>query len=294
MTAEVLAILGLGTMGGRAAARAVQQGFEVVGYDPSATARQDASAAGVEVTDDVSHAVASARTILLSVPRPEHVRGLAEGALAAAAPGSVVADLSTIDAQTARAAGKTLGDRQVTYLDAPVLGRPERCGFWTLVVGGPAAAVATVEPILQKSVAARVLRVGDVGAGSVVKLLNNLMFGAINAVTAEVLTIAADNDVDPAVFVDAVAESGAATVSNLFKEAAPRMVAGDYSPVFALDLLAKDNGLALQLADQSGTAAPIAELVDALNRAAADLGLGSWDSGVLHKAYRNLDVRPQR
>ncbi|MGH3743225.1 MAG: NAD(P)-dependent oxidoreductase, partial [Micromonosporaceae bacterium] len=162
------------------------------------------------------------------------------------------------------------------------------CGVWTLVVGGPETAVRRVAPVLEKTIAKRVARVGDVGAGSAVKLLNNLMFGAINAVTAEVLTICRQTGVDPELFVDAVAESGAATVSNLFKEAAPRMIAGDDEPTFALELLAKDNRLALQLAQQTLTAAPIAATVDMLNTAGLAKGLGHRDSGAILRVYDSV------
>jgi 3-hydroxyisobutyrate dehydrogenase len=119
------------------------------------------------------------------------------------------------------------------------------------------------------------------------------MFGAINAVTAEALTICEQSGVDPALFVDAVAQSGAATVSNLFKELAPRMIAGDDEPTFALELLAKDNRLALRLAQQMHTAAPMAASVDMLNTAGLAQGLGARDSGAVHRVYATLSPRVQ-
>ena len=283
-----LAVLGLGTMGGRVAALAVREGLTVVGYDPVAAARERAREQEIEVSQDAALAAASADTILISVPRPEHVAALASGPLLDAAPGSVVVDISTIDPGTAQQAAAALAERGVFYIDAPVLGRPDRCGAWTLVAGGSEAVVDSVTPLLVKTVATRVVRVGDVGAGSVVKLLNNLMFGAINAVTAEVLTLARDHGLDPSVFVDAVATSGAATVSNLFKEIAPRMISGDDEPMFALALLAKDNRLALELALTSGTAAPIAQAVDRINTAAVEQGLADRDTGAVHQAYPRL------
>jgi len=283
-----LAVIGLGTMGGRCAALAVEKGFAVAGYDPVGAVRERAAGHGVTVAPDAAAAVREARVVLVSVPLPEHVVDLADGPLQEAAPGTVVVDLSTIDPGSARQAHESLAGRDVVYVDAPVLGRPDRCGAWTLVVGGPAGAVEQVTPVLEKTVAARVLRVGDVGAGSAVKLLNNLMFGAINAVTAEALTICRHSGVDPAVFVDAVAQSGAATVSNLFKELAPRMIADDDEPTFALELLAKDNRLALQLAQQMRTAAPVAATVDMLNTVGLAHGLGPRDSGAVHRVYGSL------
>lgn len=291
MTAE-LAVIGLGTMGGRVAARAVEKGRTVIGHDPSPAAAERARSAGVQVTS-AAECVASAPVVLLSVPKPEQVRDLATSVLTHANPGTVIADLSTIDPASAREAATGLAARGIGYLDAPVLGRPEGVGNWTLVVGGPGESVDRVTELLTAVAAARVVRVGEVGAGSVVKLLNNLMFGAINAVTAEALALCRDNGVDPGVFTQTVAESGAATVSNLFQNLAPRIVSGDDEPVFAMDLLAKDNRLAAELASESGTPAPIANAVNALNSQTVDLGLGPRDSAAVYQLYnRDPDTNP--
>lgn len=283
-------VLGLGTMGGRVAGALAEAGHQVRGYDPATAARDAAQAAGIDVRDDIAAALAGAEVVVLSLPRPEHVREVAAGPLPELA-GAVVADLSTIDPGSARAAAEVLTAAGVSYVDAPVLGRPDKIGAWTLPAGGAPGAVEVVRALLEGPVAKAVPHVGEVGAGSTIKVLNNLMFGAINAVTAEVLHASAAAGVDPEVFVRTVADSGAATVSNLFREIAPKMVAGDYSPAFALDLLAKDNRLALELARQVGAPAPVAELVDTLNTAAAELGHGAQDTGVVLELYRSRSGR---
>lgn len=278
-------VLGLGTMGGRAAAAAAAAGHDVVGFDPVPEVRARAAGEGVRVVDTAEAALDGAEVVLVSVPRPEHVRALADGALRSAAAGTVVVDLSTIDPATARQAAATLAEDGVVYLDCPVLGRPAGCGTWTLVVGGADLDVARVAPLLESTLARRVIRVGDVGAGSVVKILNNLMFGAINAVTAEAVHLCRGAGIDPSLFVDAVLESGAATVSNLFRDIGPRLVAGRDEPVFALDLLAKDNRLALDLAAGAGLEAPVAEAITQVNDRALALGYGSRDSIAVLHAY---------
>lgn len=283
-------VLGLGTMGSRIAAALASAGNEVRGFDPFAGAREVAAAAGVDVRDDAGDALDGAHIVVLSVPRPEHVLESARGPLSGAS-GAVVADLSTIDPGTAREAARLLAEHDVAYVDAPVLGRPDKIGNWTLPVGGGETAVDAVRAVLEGAVAKSVVRVGDVGAGSTVKLLNNLMFGAINAVTAEVLTASALAGVDPEVFVRTVADSGAATVSNLFRELAPKLLADDYSPAFSLGLLAKDNLLALELAREVGASAPIAEAVDAINVAAIELGHSADDTGAVQELYRARSVR---
>ncbi|MEU4314228.1 NAD(P)-dependent oxidoreductase [Nocardia sp. NPDC024068] len=281
-------VLGLGTMGGRVAAAAREAGYDVRGFDPVAAARDAAAAAGVDVAGDGAAAVADADLILLSVPRPEHVRALAADVLPAAPEGAVVVDLSTIDPTTARQVAADLQKHGVTYIDAPVLGRPAKCGSWMLVCGGAEEAIDKVTPALTATIASTVQRVGEVGAGSVVKIANNLMFGAINAITAEALTLCERNGVDGATFVDAVSRSGAATVSNLFKELGPRMVDADDDPNFALALLAKDNRLALDIAQESGTPSPLATAIVGINDVGLDEGLGARDTGAIIKAYAAL------
>lgn len=283
-----IAVLGLGTMGGRSAVRAVNSGYNVTGYDPVAATRNQAAEAGVNPVDNVEEAVSAASLVLLSVPRPEHVAQLAHGPLQHAQAGTTVVDLSTIDPDTARDAAASLAERGVVYMDAPVLGRPEKCGSWTLVVGGLETEFDVAAKLLKEIIATRVIRVGGVGSGSVVKLLNNLMFGAINTVTAEALTLCEAQGVDSSQFVNAVAESGAATVSNLFKELAPRMVANDYDPTFSLDLLTKDNRLALELARSRGMEAPVAATVNRVNELAIERGLGEFDTGAVQSIYRDL------
>ena len=285
--ATELAIFGLGVMGGRAAERALAAGFSVTGYDPSETSRARSSEAGVTVTDNPSQATTSSRVIMLFLPLPEDVLKLVNDHLVHARSGTIVVDLSTVDPGTSRTAALTLAESGIIYLDAPVLGRPQGCGTWTLVVGGEDQEISQVSEVLLATVAANVVRVGSTGAGSVVKLLNNLMFGAINAVTAEMLAICEDNHVDPALFVDTISNSGAATVSKLFLDLAPRMVSGDDDPVFSLKLLAKDVNLALRLAESSGTTAPIAATVAHINSLAMNLGLGHRDTSAVLAAYRD-------
>lgn len=283
-----VAVLGLGTMGGRAAARLAEAGFVVHGYDPAPAARERATGQGVRVHPAAEDAVAAAEVVLLSLPGPAQVTAAAAGPLTAAGSGTVVADMSTIDPDTARNAAAALANAGVTYLDAPVLGRPDRCGRWTLPVGGPQSAVSRVAAVAEGTIAARVVRTGDVGAGSAIKLLNNLMFGAINAVTAEALNLCRLSDVDPGLFVDTLADSGAAPVSGLFRELGPKIVDADYSPTFGLGLLHKDNRLALELAQRVGGPSFVASCVDQVNSLAMGRGVADQDTGIVYELYRSL------
>lgn len=282
-----ITVLGLGTMGRRIAEAIAAAGHQVRGFDPSAAARDAAVADGIEVAPSAEDVVPGAELIVLSLPRPEHVLEAAAGPLSRADSGAVVADLSTIDPGSARRAAAILAEKKIGYVDAPVLGRPDKIGNWTLPVGGSDSDYQRVVAILQGTAAAKVIKVGDVGAGSVIKVLNNLMFGAINAITAEAMVACRLAGVDPETFAHTVSESGAATVSNLFKELTPKLVKDDYEPAFALALLTKDNRLALQLAQEVGAHVPMAEAIDKINSAAMELGYDDRDTGVIQELYRS-------
>lgn len=283
---DTVAVIGLGTMGGGVAARLVTAGATVRGYDPASEARERASQAGVGVHENPEAALPGANVVVLSLPGPEDVVRTASEVLSKAKRDAVIVDLSSIDPDSARQAASSVP--HATYLDAPVLGRPDRCGHWTLVAGGPADAIDRVRPLLESSIARKIAHIGETGSGSVVKLLNNLMFGAINAVTAETMEICERSGVDPELFTATVADSGAATVSGLFRELGGKIPTGDYSPSFALGLLQKDNRLALRLAERTRSPSFVAHCVDQLNTLATTQGWAHEDTAAVHRLYRML------
>jgi 3-hydroxyisobutyrate dehydrogenase len=285
-------VVGLGTMGGRTAARFASFGTRTAGFDISADAMTAASGQGVLVTDSVSALAKTAQLIVLSLPGPAEVIETVEAVVETVGSVETVIDISTIDPSTARAASGRLSAVGIDYLDAPVLGRPASVGNWTLVASGPSSVLDRWRDLLEHTIAKSVVHAGEqVGSGSVVKVLNNLMFGAINAVTAEVLVACALAGVDPAFFADTVARSGAASVSGLFKELAPRIVARDFSPTFSLGLLYKDNELALRLGTDVGSAMVIGHAVQLVNSIGMNFGLATDDSGSLSRVYEAMSFR---
>jgi 3-hydroxyisobutyrate dehydrogenase len=280
-------VIGIGVMGSRVAAALAEAGLNVIGHDIDPVARERAEALGVRVVAGAKEVLAQVPVVLLSLPMPADVLAVVEESLPAAE-GVLVIDLSTIDPGTAREAAARVRGAGGRYVDAPVLGRPASVGAWTLPAGGQDADVAEVSQLTVGTIAKAVLPVGDVGAGCLVKVLNNMMFGAINAVTAEVLDLADRWGLPPARFVEVVADSGAATVSPLFRDVAPRMAAHDHTPVFSLALLRKDVGLGITLAQQLDAPAEISTAVAELTNAAVGLGHGQDDTSALIELY---DIR---
>lgn len=281
----VVGVVGLGAMGGPIAA-ALATGRRVVVHDPSPEAAARGAASGCEVAPSLAALGEAVDTVVLSLPEAGVVSAVLDVLLGLDAPPTLVVDTSTIGPADSRAHAARCAERGVAHVDAPVLGRPAAVGRWTIPVGG-----STPEQgldALLAPVAARVVAVGEAGAGTTVKVVNNQMLAVINAATAEALAVAAAAGLDPGVFVDTVIDSGAASVSGLFRDVAPRAVDGDYDPVFSLALMRKDNALAVALASERGVPVPVSAAALDLHTRGVEAGLGARDSiavlGVLEDA----------
>jgi len=250
-------------------------------YDEDAArAERVAAECSVAAAADLAELARGADIVLLSLPGPQEVSDVVHGLLEAGSDLQVIVDLSTVDPVSTRARAAEARAHGVDYLDAPVLGRPARCGRWTLPVGGSPDALERARPALER-LATQIVHTGDSGAGNVIKLCNNLMFGAINAIAVESMEVARRLGVDLQVYFDTISTSGAATVSNLFLEVGPKIISGDTRPDFSLDLLHKDNLLALDMARSVGAPLLVSSAVSCLNALGKDRGLGPLDTSAL-------------
>ena len=283
-------VIGAGTMGMLVVETLLDDGHSVVVYDVNSDALQRAEEMGANVASHPRSVAEQSAIVLLLLPGPPQIEMVVtgrDGLLDGARQGQTIVDMSTADPGTARQLGEAASAHGVDFLDAPILGRPSAIGNWVLPVGGEAAVVERCRPLLQ-TLARTVVHVGPLGAGHTLKLLNALMFSAINAMTAEMMAISVKAGLSPAVLFDTIAASNAATVSGLFKEVGAKIVERDFTPVFPIDLLCKDNGLAVAMAREFGTPPILANLVQTLNELARAGGLGSEDTSALVKVYESL------
>ena len=283
-------VVGVGTMGALVVGRLVQAGYPVVACDNDPRGQERARALGAVLAAHPQELAAQTGLALLVLPGPRQVEDVVageRGLLSGARAGQIVVDMSTVDPATTRRLGTRAAEMGVLYLDAPILGRPSAVGRWVLPVGGEPAHLERCRPVLE-AVARKVTHVGPLGAGNTIKLLNALMFSAINAMTAEMMAIASRVGLSQHVVLDTIAGSDAATVSPLFQEVARKIVAGDFDPVFSIDLLCKDNGLAVGMARSSGAPPILASTVQTLNELAQARGLGPEDTSALVKLYEAL------
>ncbi len=285
-----IGLVGIGTMGQIVASKFLENDYEVVGYDLLPEVRRKAHEMGVEIVDSVCDVARIVQVMVLSLPGPAQVKEVVsekKGLLSAAHRGQIIVDLSTVGPSTTREMAGMAEEMEVGYLDAPILGRPRSIGHWVLPVGGYIDHFERCKPILQ-TFANQLVYVGPSGAGNTLKLVNQLMFSTINAMTVEMLAVAKKAGLSPKVVFETISKSGAATVSGLFCEVAQKIVENDYNPTFSIDLLCKDSALAVAMAKECGAPPIIASGVQILNEIAQAKGLGGKDTAALIKIYENL------
>ena len=285
---ETVGLVGCGRMGRCMLESMLNAGFSVIVYDSFPGAAEAAAALGAERAETPAALAAKASVILLSLPGPAQLESVifgADGLSDGLREGHIVIDTSTVDPQTTRGIAARLAEKDASYLDSPILGRPSATGKWMLPTGGEPAALERARPILL-TFAANAVSVGDSGAGNALKLLNQIMFTCINAVSSEVMAICEHVGIDKKVFFDTVGGSSAATVSGLFREVARNIVEENFNtPAFTVDLLIKDTKLALQMAKDADAPSVIAGTVQMYNEIAHAQGLGAQDTSALYKVF---------
>jgi 2-hydroxy-3-oxopropionate reductase len=245
---EVVGFVGLGAMGSRIAGRLLATGRRVVVFDARAQAADDLVAGGATRAGSAREVADAAATVLVSLPTPQIVRTVALGddGLAGGAAIRTYVDLSTTGPAMAEEVARGLGEHSIACVDAPVSGGPAGAdaGRLTLMVAGPAAAVADVRPLLE-AFAGKLFVVGEVpGQGQTTKVINNLLSACAIAITGEAVVLGVRAGLDPKTLLDVIdASSGQ---SNAASDKFPKQVlTREFDHGFRLALMAKDVRLAL-------------------------------------------------
>jgi 3-hydroxyisobutyrate dehydrogenase len=282
-----VAVIGLGTMGLPMARHLVAAGHGVVGCD-LAPAHVEALGAGAAET--AGEAAAAVDAVLLSLPSAHAVEDVVlgeHGVRSAARPGTLLVDMSTSPPALARRLAAECPELDV--LDAPVSGGPRGAADATLtiMVGGGEDAFERALPLFE-ALGRLIVRVGGHGSGQAAKLCNNLIAGATMAAVSESCAIAVREGLDPGTLYELLTASTGD--SRVLRTRFPLSGVDDahpasnaFAPLFALDLIAKDLALALELAADHGLDAPVADAaLDAYREAQRD-GLGALDYSAVYR-----------
>ncbi len=280
--------IGVGNMGGPMCRNLIKNtNHEVVVFDLDPAAIERCTALGATSGTSVAEVAQGCDVVITSLPMPRHVEqvALGEGGIAEnAKPGTVYIDLSTNSPSVARRVHEGLAAKGIPMLEAPVSGGVAGAEAATIVimVGGDEAVFEAQRPLLA-SFSKEVIHLGEVGFGSVAKLINNQLAFSNMAAAAEALAIGAMSGIDLAKLNQVI--ENASGFSWGYRSVAGKAFAGDFKPNFALDLAHKDLRLALELADELGVPGMIGPQVMNLMRLARAKGMGSDDSTSMIRVY---------
>ncbi|MFJ2770576.1 3-hydroxyisobutyrate dehydrogenase [Streptomyces sp. NPDC087300] len=257
---RTIGFIGLGHMGGPMAANLVKAGHQVLGYDLMPELLDQAVGNGVTAAGSAAQAVATADVVITMLPAGRHVLGLYrdEGLLAAARPGTLFVDCSTIDVADARAAHEAAVAAGMRALDAPVSGGVvgAEAGTLTFMAGGGGTEFDEADALLAV-MGKKAVHCGGPGAGQAAKICNNMILGISMIAVSEAFVLGESLGLShQALFDVASTASGqcwALTVNCPVPGPVPASPANrDYRPGFAAPLMAKDLGLAASAARAGG------------------------------------------
>ena len=261
-----IAFIGLGRMGAPMALRLVGAGHRVRGHDLVAPELE-----GVLAATSAADAASGADAVVLMLPTSADVHWVAveNGVLEAMDARTTLIDMSSSEPMATRELAEAARARGIDLVDAPVSGGVARAtdGTLTIMAGGREAALERVRPLLE-AMGSRVLHVGPVGAGHALKALNNLLSGTHLLATAEAVAIGRRFGLDPKMMVEVINTSSGASVSTAVKF--PSYILNEtFNSGFGLGLMVKDVGIAVQLGEELGIPAALAEQTLELWREAA-------------------------
>lgn len=277
--------IGVGNMGGPMCRNIIKNtNHEVVVFDLNADAIKACTDLGASAGASVADVAARCEVVITSLPMPRHVEAVSAEIAAAAKPGTVYIDLSTNSVDCAQRVHAALAAKGIPMLEAPVSGgvTGAAAGTIAIMVGGDAKLFDEHLPLF-KSFGKNVIHVGDVGMGSVAKLVNNMLAFCNAAAAAEALMLGRMAGIDMQKLHQVISNSSGNSFG--FGNLAGKAFAGDFKASFALDLAHKDLRLALQLADSVGMPGLIAPQVMNLQRMAQARGWGGEDSSSIIRVY---------
>lgn len=284
---DKIGFVGMGVMGGGMAANLLKNGFAVVGYDISPARNDHMAGLGAEIVDGpAAVARAASKTICMveTTAQAESVILGEGGIVEGAEKGDIHLCMSTIDPLSVKRMHGILAERGVAMIDAPVSGGQPRAesGDLSAMVGGDAVTVAACRPVLE-AMTRSIFHMGDIGQGTAMKLVNNMLNHTTSVIVAEAMVMGAKAGLDPQAIIDVIGVSTGN--SEAFASRAPRFVSRDFSPGGTVDICYKDQELGTAFAKALGVPVLLANVSEQVYAMGHGAGLGKEDSSALVKLY---------
>jgi 3-hydroxyisobutyrate dehydrogenase len=263
--------VGLGRMGAPMSLRLAAAGYDVIGYDVSAAARERAGALGLATAQSLPELAKGAAFLVLMLPSSDEVAAVLseEEMTRALPPGALVVDMSSSRPTKTRVLAAALAERGVHMVDAPVSGgvKGAETGKLTIMVGGAGEDVARAQQLLGEL--GQVVHAGPIGCGHAAKALNNLLSATHLWVTSEAMLAGEKFGIEPRVLLSIFNSSSGRSGSTENKW--PNFILpGTFASGFGLKLMVKDMGIAVELAGEVGAPSPLGASALAMWQSAAE------------------------
>ncbi|SJZ54589.1 2-hydroxy-3-oxopropionate reductase [Consotaella salsifontis] len=281
--------IGLGIMGRPMAKNLLKAGYSLVVFDKFAPS-EDLVALGAEAGTSSADVASKADIVLTMLPNSPHVREAVMGeggVLEGARSGTILVDMSSIAPAASQEICAAAKEKGVVMLDAPVSGGEPKAidGTLAIMVGGDEAAFDKVKPLLDV-MGGSVVRVGDIGAGNVTKLANQMIVALNIAAVSEAFTLATKAGVSPEAVFNAI--KGGLAGSTVMNAKVPMILDGNFKPGFRIDLHIKDLQNALDTAHNLHVPVPLSAGIMEIMQALTIDGEGQRDHSAVARYYEKL------
>jgi len=269
-------LIGLGNMGTAIGERLLEAGWGLVVHNRSAEKARPLADRGATVAGSPGELAAAVDVVLTSLSDDGALEAVAAAVVAAAWPGTVLVDLSTVSPGASARVAALADEASLLYLRAPVSGNPAvvRAGNLTFIASGPREALERAEPVLL-AIGRAVHDVGDGEQARIVKLAINLVIAGLAQLMAEALVLGEASGVSRAALLETMGDS--AVGAPFVKYKTDPLLRDDYSATFTTSLMEKDLDLVLDAAEAAGVQLPVAGELKAHVRAAIEAGYGDDD-----------------
>ena len=285
-----IGFIGLGIMGKPMSKNLLKAGYKLVVYDIVQEAVKEVVAAGAEAGVSPKDVASKTDIVITMLPNSPHVKTVIlgkDGVIEGVQKGKIVVDMSSIAPAVSQEVGKVLAEKGVEFLDAPVSGGEPKAidGTLAIMVGGKEEVFNKVKDILLKMGSSAVL-CGDIGAGNVTKLANQIIVALNIAAMSEAYVLATKAGVDPEKVFNAI--KGGLAGSTVLNAKSPMVLEGNYKPGFRIELHIKDLQNALDTAHDIGVPIPLTSVAMEIFQALKVEGKAKEDHCGIIQFYEKL------
>ncbi len=285
-----IGFIGLGIMGKPMCKNLLKAGYEVVIPNRHKDAADELAAMGASVASSSKEIAAQVDVVITMLPNSPQVKEVVlgkDGVIDGAKKGLTVIDMSSIAPLVSREIAQELAAKGINMLDAPVSGGEPKAidGTLSVMVGGKKEVFEKYYSIM-KAMAGSVVLTGDIGAGNVTKLANQIIVAINIAAVSEALVLAAKAGVEPELVFNAI--RGGLAGSTVLDAKAPMMMDRNFNPGFRINLHIKDLNNVLETSHEVGVPLPLTASVMEMMQALKVNGLDAADHSALVQYYEKM------